>query len=786
MASSFVPNKDNKSSGTNSFESNEIRIITDEPLTAAPDLNRYSKSLSNIMVNSLPRLTVGIYGGWGTGKTSLMKMIQNYLDENYKDDILTIWFDAWRYEYEKYLAIIPLVRTIKVRIDNKIFHDLQDKKPISAGLKKLKEGFTKTLDGLSKSVNLNASLSGVGASLDVDKLTDILGSEGSITLDGEKVYYRRQHITDYLAGYIKEFRDGVGARRIIIFIDDLDRCLPEKALELLESIKTFFDMEGIVFVIGIDPSTIDPITQTKYGKDSKIDGMKYLQKIVQLPYTMPLWNAGRLSDTITNMIKNTHLPNNVIEKVRDTKMQELIIKATELNPRDVKRFINSIVISHELYGHEIDDIEKIIVIQAFYFHGEKWIEFLRLLIPYQQRIAFLTHFILWLEKESTNISNLYDLKNILADNKNLEKDDYIYKSLTDKSLLDIYKKLIDIGDNELFTFLIVSKVTLLRIDKIERYLMVSDPVGMTNKVEKFLDIDSGKQLNLLRNGQVTEFNKYLAQGIPIHLPFEELSDFDLHDFDLRGSLFFMSQLSKANLSKAKLSEAYLYGADLSEAKLSEADLSKADLSEAYLYRADLSKADLSEAYLYGADLSEAKLSEATLYRADLPKAKLYRADLSKAYLYGAYLSEADLSEADLSKAYLSKAYLSKAYLSKAYLYGADLSEANLSKADLSEANLSKANLYGADLSEANLSRAMLLSTVIINCIYSKVIVDTHTDFSNAMIDNPDFLKHLREKGCKNIPNEIKNKQELRRELLKTDLNHETLEYYLGLSQLPES
>ena len=135
----------------------------------------------------------------------------------------------------------------------------------------------------------------------------------------------------------------------MIFVDDLDRCTPERALEILESIKTFFDMEGIIFVIGIDPSTINPIIKTKYGKDSKIDGMKYLQKIVQLPYTIPLWNPPRLSDTITNMMKETHLPNNVIEKVLETKMQELIIKATELNPRDVKRFINSIVISHEIY-----------------------------------------------------------------------------------------------------------------------------------------------------------------------------------------------------------------------------------------------------------------------------------------------------------------------------------------------------------------------------------------------------------------------------------------------------
>ena len=77
MALSSVPNKDDKDSQTkvaDSFESNEISIITDQPLTAAPDLN--SKTLSNIIINSPPKFTVGIYGGWGTGKTSLMKMIQ--------------------------------------------------------------------------------------------------------------------------------------------------------------------------------------------------------------------------------------------------------------------------------------------------------------------------------------------------------------------------------------------------------------------------------------------------------------------------------------------------------------------------------------------------------------------------------------------------------------------------------------------------------------------------------------------------------------------------------------
>jgi uncharacterized protein YjbI with pentapeptide repeats len=179
-------------------------------------------------------------------------------------------------------------------------------------------------------------------------------------------------------------------------------------------------------------------------------------------------------------------------------------------------------------------------------------------------------------------------------------------------------------------------------------------------------------LNLLHNRQVTEFNKYLEQGIPIHLPIEKLSDSDLRDFSLQDSLLFICDLT----------------------------------------RADLFKADLTRA---------------------------------------------------------------------------DLTLANLFEANMTGANLFEANLFKADLTRADLTGSMLLDTVLIKCISSEAIVDTHTDFFNAIIDNPDFLKHLREKGCQNIPNEINNKQELRKELLKKmNMDPNMLDIYLSSSELPES
>jgi predicted KAP-like P-loop ATPase len=106
---------------SDSKTSSTIKIITDEPtLEDALDFDSYSQQLADIIVNSTPRFTIGVFGGWGTGKTTLMKMIEKKLKDNNRNDILLVWFDAWKYEKEKYLAIVPFIRTIELTVENKV------------------------------------------------------------------------------------------------------------------------------------------------------------------------------------------------------------------------------------------------------------------------------------------------------------------------------------------------------------------------------------------------------------------------------------------------------------------------------------------------------------------------------------------------------------------------------------------------------------------------------------------------------------------------------------------
>jgi ABC-type transport system involved in cytochrome bd biosynthesis fused ATPase/permease subunit len=85
--------------------SKKIQIITDDPAEEdALYFQGYSENLANIIREAKPKFAIGIFGKWGTGKTTLMKMIKRELDKD-NEKVLTVWFDAWRYEKEKYLVI---------------------------------------------------------------------------------------------------------------------------------------------------------------------------------------------------------------------------------------------------------------------------------------------------------------------------------------------------------------------------------------------------------------------------------------------------------------------------------------------------------------------------------------------------------------------------------------------------------------------------------------------------------------------------------------------------------
>src|SRR5215212_275359 len=87
-------------------------IITDDvAFHPILDFEAYSDTIVKMITQSHPKFSIGIYGEWGTGKTTLMRVVEDKLKNN-EDNILTVWFNAWRYEREDQFAIVALLKTI--------------------------------------------------------------------------------------------------------------------------------------------------------------------------------------------------------------------------------------------------------------------------------------------------------------------------------------------------------------------------------------------------------------------------------------------------------------------------------------------------------------------------------------------------------------------------------------------------------------------------------------------------------------------------------------------------
>ena len=124
-------------------------------------------------------------------------------------------------------------------------------------------------------------------------------------------------------------------KRLVIFIDDLDRCLPDDAIRVLETIKLYLEAEGCVFVVGIDSQIVEKGIRMRYrdyvasGEPCPISGADYLEKLVQVPFHLPPIDSDKLISYITDLYPDCPFG-----------LPTVCAAGLEPNPRKVKRAIN--------------------------------------------------------------------------------------------------------------------------------------------------------------------------------------------------------------------------------------------------------------------------------------------------------------------------------------------------------------------------------------------------------------------------------------------------------------
>ena len=219
-----------------------FKVLVDEP-SIRPGLGfeYYSSALADVIKASKPQFAIGIFGGWGSGKTTLMRAIFDELA--HEQHVIPVWFNAWRYEREPHL-IIPLLDVLRETLQMRAVRDAEDP---NGRIKRMATAAGRAAKAILRSTTLTGSFFGAGAELDIAQMIAELSSGDNGAEDAPVSLYHAAFNT------LKSAADGFsqdGEGRIVVFIDDLDRCMPQNALALLESMKLFFDLEGFVFVAG--------------------------------------------------------------------------------------------------------------------------------------------------------------------------------------------------------------------------------------------------------------------------------------------------------------------------------------------------------------------------------------------------------------------------------------------------------------------------------------------------------------------------------------------------------
>lgn len=286
-------------------------VIEDGDAFANDVLERkgYGEALTNLITRSSDPLVISLDGKWGEGKTTFVKMWQGLLA---KSGIPNIYIDAFAHDYFDD-AFITVASAITNYAENTIVKSHKEK------ISELKEK-TKKVGGqlLSWSARIGIKAATFGLIEDVEGLKDIKGelSKGTSDLVGRFIEERIAHHSEGIE-LIQSFRDLLsdlpskigeeGEKPLVVIVDELDRCKPTFAVDLVEKIKHLFSVENVVFVLVMNKAQLEAAIRCVYGQN--IDAHTYLQKFINIETKLPKYIGERFTNDLskyTNRLLQLH------------------------------------------------------------------------------------------------------------------------------------------------------------------------------------------------------------------------------------------------------------------------------------------------------------------------------------------------------------------------------------------------------------------------------------------------------------------------------------------------
>ena len=383
----------------------------------------YARIIADIAKNEQYNpLTVGVFGLWGAGKSTLLKLIGEKLKS--QDGIICVTINAWMFEsYDD----------AKTAIMEALLQELKEEVPVEETKKKLGK-LIKRVDWFKLGTKAISTLAPVVASVATgNPLPMLLNVTGSAEEIGNTVknaansiqslkdeYWKEEDASNdestinNIRKFREEFSDALKSddiKNVVVMIDDLDRCRPERVIKL------FLSVDRTTFIIAADENVIKYSIREKYppmnGFDVELD-KEYIEKIIQLPIYIPELSAKDIQNYLLLLVTQSYLEQesfkHLIDKIFEEKrtisgdvitleeinksigelglnwqdggqtafnetakiideIREIVASTLKGNPRQAKRFLNTFITKRQLakiyYGDEIDIsiLAKLLVLQ---------------------------------------------------------------------------------------------------------------------------------------------------------------------------------------------------------------------------------------------------------------------------------------------------------------------------------------------------------------------------------------------------------------------------------------
>ncbi len=372
-------------------------------------------------------VTVGVHGDWGVGKSSILEMIEHCLESD--ENVLCLKFNGWRFQG---------FEDAKVALLEGIVEGLLEKRPaLTKATSKVKDVFKRidwlkvakkagglavtamtglpTFDVMEGAVNLavsalrNPSEAGNATEAAIDGLLGLIK-------DGEPSKNVPSEVREFRKAF-DDLLDEANISQLIVLVDDLDRCLPDTAIETLEAIRLFVFSSSTAFVIAADEAMIEYSVRKHFPDLPNSSGPQgyarnYLEKLIQVPFRIPALgeaetkiyialalaqvNLGEDSAEFKALLSHArevlrrpwlgaHLEDNAVKAAlgeRSSEAADLLVlsdrigpilaRGTRGNPRQVKRFLNTLLLRERIaeargFGDDIKlpTVAKLLLAERF-------------------------------------------------------------------------------------------------------------------------------------------------------------------------------------------------------------------------------------------------------------------------------------------------------------------------------------------------------------------------------------------------------------------------------------